>query len=536
MKRKNTFTTFKRLLKPYQLNIWILTLLNIFTSVIALIFAFYSKDLIDNVIDDQIDRFIFYAILLSSLLILNVVFQALFKYLLTKYTNKVTKTLKSTYFNHLLKSTSTSRRNYHSGALMTHLENDVELVSDGLMSIIPRFIFYTTRFIGAFIILLYMDPIFSVLFLSLGILMLLASRIIAPFMRKRHLKLQASKDLERSFSQESIENIDVIKSFESEEKITDKQANYQENVNQALIKKITLNIITSSGINLFFAFGYAFVLIFGGYQLQHGLSVGSLIAMIQLVQLLQSPFSGLSLLYPKYQHTIASIERLENLKLLTLDEPKEENISEFSALKASDLSFKYDHLNVINQLSFNIKKGQMIMIKGPSGTGKSTLMKLLLGLITPTSGHLSVKSQDKAINISSKTRSLFSYVPQDNLILSGSIRDNLNLFAHYDEDQLYQVLKDVSLDDQINQHPLKLDMKLNEKGKGLSEGQIQRLAIARALLKDAPILLLDEVTSSLDHQLEVNLLNHLKSLKGKTIILITHHDLSPDLFDQIITI
>jgi ATP-binding cassette subfamily B protein len=328
----------------------------------------------------------------------------------------------------------------------------------------------------------------------------------------------------------------VIKSFQSEEKMTDKQQTFQEDVNQAQLKKAKLSILSSSGINLFFAFGYAFVLIFGGYQLQYGLSVGYLIAMIQLVQLLQSPFSGLSLLYPKYQNTLASINRLEKLELLPVDDTKVVKIKHFDDLVAHKLNFSYDHQKVINDLSFHIKKNQIILVKGPSGTGKTTLMKILLGLLSQDSGTLDVIIDQDKMRISSMTRSLFSYVPQDNLILSGTIRDNLNLFEYHDEVQLYQVLKDVSLFDIIHEHPLKLDMPLKEKGVGLSEGQIQRLAIARALLKDAPILLLDEVTSSLDHELELSLSTHLKLLKEKTILLITHHELSNDIFDQVIHI
>ncbi len=537
MKKVKKIDFFKKMLQKYKGKIIILSIISTFASILALIFAFFSKDLIDGITAGHTDRFIFFAILLSTLLILNTISQALSNWFQTKFGQLVIKSLKSDVYEHIIKSTHESRASYHSGKLMTLLENDIDIAGSGIVTILPKAIFYIVRFTGAFILLIIIDPIFSSVFLALGIVLFIASRVLAPHMKKRHMILQQAKDMERSFTQESIENIDVIQGFQAEHKMASSQLDRQNQIYEKTLSKTQLNILTSSGINLFFAFGYAFALIYGGYQLQFGLSVGYLIAIIQLIQHLQSPFSGLSILYPQYQSALASLERINLVKTLPFETYTKNQPTDFKAMTSDNISFSYNNHKVIDNLSFTIKKNQSILVKGPSGAGKSTLLKLMLSFIKPDEGELSIIDQNnKKSIISHNSRSLYSYVPQDNLILSGTIRDNLNLFHQFSDQEIEKVLKDVSLYDDIYQHPLNIDNTLQEKGKGLSEGQIQRLAIARALLKNAPILLLDEITSSLDRDTEMKLINHLKTLENKTIIMITHHHLPDNMFDQVIEI
>ena len=537
MKKASLFKTYKTQIKPYIKQIIILSFFSVLSALVALVFAYFSKDLIDEILNNNMDEFIFFAIFLSGLLFFNMIFSAVTSWFQIKFVNRATREIKTKYFNHMIRTGYMHRMNIHSGELMTHLQNDTELVGDGIISIVPKFIFYIARFAGAFILLLFIEPTFSLIFFLLGIILYLGSRIISPHMRKRHTLMQQAKDRERSFTQESLENIDVIQSFHAEQKMVDIQATRQKRINTTSLSRAKLTILSSSGMNLFFAFGYAFALIFGGYQLQQGLSVGYLVAIIQLIQHLQSPFTGLSLLYPRYQNTLSSIERLNRLYELPVEDSDQEVIIDFDHIVLDQVSFTYDYHEVLSNLSFSISKNQTVLIKGASGSGKTTLIKLLLGFVEPNEGSLKmINSHDDDIKISSHTRSLFSYVPQDNMLLSGSVKDNLNLFETYSDEALYKSLDDVSLLDVIEKHPLGLDMNLQEKGSGLSGGQIQRLAIARALLKKAPILLLDEVTSALDKETEMKLIDHLKELKNQTIIMITHHDLPSDMFDKIIFI
>jgi ABC-type multidrug transport system fused ATPase/permease subunit len=288
---------------------------------------------------------------------------------------------------------------------------------------------------------------------------------------------------------------------------------------------------------VFFAFGYAFAIIFGAYRLQYGLSVGSLLAMIQLVQHIQSPFSGISLLIPKYYQVVASTERL-----MVIDDYKEEkiinhyDISQFKSIKISNLSFAYGEKEVIKDLSFELNQSELMHLKGDSGKGKTTCLKLILGLMKPQNGSISILNGNTEIRVTHETRSFFSYVPQENFILSGTIKENLNLYQTYDDDKLFEVLKICALYDEIKTLPDGLNTHLGERGKGLSEGQIQRLAIARALLKDAPVLLLDEITSALDQKTEEKILKQIKEMTDKAVILVSHRPLDQNIISKIVTL
>ncbi len=529
MKKTENFMTFSTLTKTYRLNIYILTLINTLVSVLALSFAYFSKDLIDNINMGSYDRFFRFAIILSLIMVLNVLSQALSSYLMSKYSQQVILKLKSDVFNHLMHSTYEHRQKYHSGKLRNILESDINLIGESVISLIPRATAQIIRFVGAFAILTMIDLFFSVIFFSLGLILFILSRLIAKAIKLRHQRLQESLDHERSFTQEALENIEVIQSFEGEDKIVDLQHSYQHDVLKQTISKHKFNILTTSGVTIFFAFGYAFTLIYGGYQLQFGLSIGYLVAMMQLIQHVQTPISSLTRLYPIYQSSKVSIKRVNELYLLPIETDQKNQFKSFDFIEAKNVSFSYDNHKVFNHLNFIIKPNDFILIKGPSGTGKSTLFKLLLGFIKPTSGYIKLNDE---MQINEKSRSLFSYVPQDHLILSGSIKDNLNLFESHGDNKLDDALNKVSLTDEH----IDINTLLQEKGKGLSIGQIQRLAIARALLRDAPILLLDEATSALDKETEILIINHLKTLKDKTIIFISHRDLPESLFTKIINI
>ena len=508
----------------------LLSFIGLVLSLTAIFFAYFSKETIDSAILGDDSRFVKYAIVISLIMLVNLVFTILNSYYKVYYKSLTEKRLKKQIFNKIIKAKPKHTSNVHSGVFMTHLESDIELIADGLTEVVPRTIFYIFRFLGAFILLFILDQLFAVMFLALGFTLFLASRLIAKPMKKRHHILQTNQEYARSYMQEGIENITVIKSFEAEDKIGKNQDDKQQNVFKAKLRKNNLTLLASGGLNLFFAFGYAFAIIFGAYRLQDGLTVGSLLAMIQLVQHIQSPFSGLSQLIPKYHQMIASTERLIVLDQFQ-DEIKNQTFktNEFTQIEIRDLSFSYGSKSIFDHFNLKVSKGDMIHLNGESGKGKTTLIKLLLGLVEPKQGSIEISSNKQKIKISNETRCFFSYVPQENLMMSGTIRDNLNLFADHPDEALYQALRIAALDEEVHQLPFGLDTILGEKGYGLSEGQIQRLAIARALSKDAPILLLDEITSSVDKATELKIMESIKSLTDKTCFIVSHRPLSNDL-------
>jgi ABC-type multidrug transport system fused ATPase/permease subunit len=214
-----------------------------------------------------------------------------------------------------------------------------------------------------------------------------------------------------------------------------------------------------------------------------------------------------------------------------------ENIHEiFKHMNINHLSFSYDKEIIIKDLNLEIKHKDFIHILGPSGKGKSTLFKLILNLLEITEGSITLTTKKNTYNVSNQTRSLMSYVPQNLLILSGTIRENLNLFKIYTDEQLYKALEIAELSDFVKALPLHLDTMLKEKGAGLSIGQIQRLAIARALLKDAPILLLDEITSALDQDRETKILKNIKALTDKTVIISSHRPIDSNIITKTVNL
>lgn len=512
----------------------ILSFLSVIMSLTAIFFAFFSKSTIDAAVAQDNPLFIRSAIIISSILALQLTASAINQYARVYYLGYTNKRLKNSLFKKILKSKFTETSTYHSGELMNHLNSDVETISDGLIDVIPKIVFYVIRFLGAFILLFLLDQLFALLFVGFGILLFAGSRIISHEIKKRHHNLQNAEAKLRSMMQESLENISVIKSFEAEDKITQKLDNLQTKHFKALRHKNAMTILTSSGMSVFFAFGYAFAIIFGAFRLKEGLlSFGSLTAMIQLVGHIQSPFSGLSFIVPKYYAMMASTERL-----LVIDqfaaEPVYDSMShdKFKSLIIDSVSFSYGSKPIIHELSQSINQGQMIKIEGESGKGKTTLFKLLLGLIEPSSGKIMINTEANQIPCDASSRAFFSYVPQGNLMLSGTIKDNLNLYQESTDEELIEACKIACILDEINALPKRFDTTLGEKGFGLSEGQIQRLAIARALLKKSPILLLDEISSALDKETEERVFKSIKSLTDVTCLIISHRKLPDDLIDH----
>lgn len=508
--------------KYLKFPLFLLSFISLVLSLTAIFFAFYSRETIDAVIDNELNKFMWYAIIIGSIMLINLIFLALNQYYKVVYKAKIDQRLKNQLFKKILLAEYHATKDVHSGVLMTHLESDVDHISEGLIEIVPRVIFNFVRFVGAFILLFLIDELFALLLLAFGVIMFFGSRVLSQAMKKRHHRLQSALEKSKSYLQESIENIIVIKAFEAEDKISILQNENQEEVFKAKKHKNNLSIWVSSGLNIFFAFGYAFAIIFGAWRLQHGLSVGSLLAMIQLVQHVQSPFSGFSMLIPKFYQMIASTERVMEIDAYQ-EEPKQsfEPLPPFKSLHVKNLHFSYEDKKVISNLSFDVLPGDFIYLIGESGKGKTTLFKILLGLLLPIDGELVIKSTDD-LTISSETRAFFSYVPQQNFILSGTIRDNLNLYQTYSDDELMHALEVVALKKDIISLPSGLNTLLGERGKGLSEGQIQRLAIARAILKDAPILLCDEITSALDQKTELEVIRNIKQMTDKAVLFISH--------------
>lgn len=419
----------------------------------------------------------------------------------------------------------------HSGEILNRMTSDIDIVVGAVVGMIPQAISMFTKIGAGLIVLFVMDSGFTAVVLGIGVLVCICSRIYSRHFKYLHKEVQRTNGKVRSYIQECVENLMVIKSFTNEEAVCDKLKEFQSENYHIRVKRNTVSNLANTLLYVMFTSGYYAALVWGALQISVGaMTFGTLTAFLQIIQQIRIPFQNVSGLIPQYYSMQASAERLMEIEQMEEEsfQPMLLNLSEFEkdfqAIIAEQVTVSYeDGAPVLEQVSLRINKGDFAVIVGESGSGKSTLMKLLLQLITCEQGQLYFETAQGKIPIHAGTRNAFSYVPQGNMIMSGTIRENITFCNDKtDESAICNAAKAADIWEYIKTLPQGLDTMLSERGEGLSEGQIQRIAIARALLNDAPILLLDECTSSLDKETERSVLQNLKKMSGKTIICISH--------------
>ncbi len=359
--------------------------------------------------------------------------------------------------------------------------------------------------------------------------MFLTITILRNKLKSLHKKTQETDGEVRSFMQECIENLLALKVFSVNEKIENKSSTLQEENFKVKMERKNYSVVGNATYNFIFSAGYLFALIYGGIKILGGLlTYGALSAILQLVNNVQVPFASLSNVLPKYYAMIASAERLIEIEDIE-SEPKQNKLdkdSVYDKMKGiciKDVNFAYDRDVVLKNANFYINKGDFVVIEGASGIGKSTLIKLMLGVYSANSGEIYADLGEEKLQLNSSTRALFSYVPQGNMLFSGTLKDNVTFIKQdASEEEIERALTISCVKDFVDELPFGLQTVVGENGVGLSEGQIQRIAIARAILCDAPIILLDEATSALDETTERILLNNLKDIEDITLIIISH--------------
>ncbi|MEE1279112.1 MAG: ABC transporter ATP-binding protein [Acutalibacteraceae bacterium] len=451
--------------------------------------------------------------------------------------------LKDRIFREIIAKDYSKISKLHSGELVTRLSSDVDVIVRGMASIIPSVISTVAKLIAGVSVFMALDPLVAIIIIVIGFLFPLIGRIISKKYKHLHKKAQETEGAVRSFLQESIQNVIVIKTFSANNPVRQKLLGYLNENLKVKMKRTWLSLFMHTGLYGSFTLGYYGVLIWGALQIAAGtLAYGTFFAFLELVGILRNPLQSISGILPQYYSTLASAERLIELESIE-NEPIDTEIDvknmyeNMLFIEAKGLTFSYDKEPVINRSDLTINKGSICALMGESGTGKSTLFRLLLGLYKPSDGELFIKTKDGEIPLDSTMRRLFSYVPQGDMILSGSIRENITfLSGDVTEEMLENAAKQAVIYDFIKSLPDGFDTKIGERGLGLSEGQLQRIAIARALLNDAPILLLDECTSALDIETELKLLENLKENRDKTVILITHRRAALDICDTVLTL
>ncbi len=427
---------------------------------------------------------------------------------------------------------------YHSGELLNRLNNDVQKVNEGLLSVAPNGAAMVTRLVAAVLVLGALDWKFTLLIAGLGMVVLLLTAWMRKWLKELNQRVSASDGKVSGFLQEIMEKLLMVQAMDVSGEVENRADGLLQDRYEIQRKRKNVSLLTNTGVAVL-SYGAGFLaLTWCAFRLLQGqMSYGSMTAVIQLVNQLQAPFVNMSGLLPQYVAMVASAERLMELEAIQGEpEPLEADsrtlYGEISSIEGRELSFSYDRDPVFQNSSFALPKGAFVAVTGPSGMGKSTLLKLLLGIYPPEKGSLYLKTGEGQLPLDRSTRRLFAYVPQGNLLLSGSIRENLTIVRpEATRQELEQALHVSTMEDFLPGLPQGLDTVLGESGTGLSEGQAQRLAIARAVLGGAPILLLDECTSALDAETEQKVLSRLKALENRTCIAVTHRSAAMELCD-----
>ncbi len=527
--------------KPFFPHVFLVSLLHAVVSVSYVYLATISRDVIDISIESTQNKIIFSAVILFGTLIFQIIVESLLALLEVRLNGKAVNSLRKYMFSSVIKKKYSDITTHHSGDLLNRMTSDIDTVVNGSVTIVPSIVSMATKIVAGIAVLLIQNPYIAIFVVIAGFLPSTIGRMLSKKYKKLHKQVQKSEGETRSFIQESFENLIVIKTFFGAMPFSMKLDNLMKNNFIAKVKKSYSTVSISVCLRAVFTLGYYGVLIWGATQIATGkISYGTLIFFLQLVSILRVPLQNISGILPRQYAMNASAERLMEIDTLpaeadSFSKREQESLkNNFTNIKASNLNFSYGSKPVFNDLSFDIEKNSITAIVGHSGSGKTTFFKILLGLYELDSGSLKINNK---FDVSPATRFMFSYVPQRNMTVSGTIRENLTLGdKNIDDEKIMQAIEIAVADKFINELPNGLDTVLAEHGAGLSEGQLQRLSVARALLFDAPIILLDESTSALDEETESQLLSNIKQITEKTVVFITHRNTSLKVCDNVITI
>lgn len=495
----------------------------------SVLFALFSRGILDAAVSGDGLSMLRHAAGLLVLIAVQMLLHLGVKWLEERTSVKLELAFRDRVFRALLGREYATVSKYHSGELLNRLFSDVGVVSSGVTNLLPSAVGLVTRLVCAVIVLLVIDLRFTAVLLAAGAAVFVVSCVFRDRLKSLHKQMQEKHGRVYAFLQETLENLLVVKVFGAEERMTGQAEDLQEEYFSVRMRRRRLSVLANAGFGFLFQAGYLYALLWGGFGLLHGtLSYGSLLAILQLIGQVQTPFASLSGVLPQYYGIIASCERLRELEELDAEPPRAAVDAEklYAALREiafEDVSFGYDRERVLEHAQCAIPKGSLTAITGRSGHGKTTMLKLLLGIYPVDGGRIVFRTDGGEIPASAETRALFAYVPQGHLMFSGTIRENI-LFVRGSapQEEIDEALAVSGAAGFVRELPDGLDTRLGEKGLGLSEGQVQRLAIARALLSGAPVLLLDEATSALDERTERELLGRLRGLKTRTIVIISH--------------
>lgn len=443
----------------------------------------------------------------------------------------------------ILRSEWNIKNPHHSGDVINRLEQDVAQVVTFLTETIPNTISVLAMFLGAFFYLFSMDWRLSLIVVAMVPIFLSVSKLYVGQMRRLTRNVRNSDSKVQSILQETIQHRMLIKTLENDSMMVERLEDIQSQLRQQVVERTKFSVFSNLVLNLGFALGYLVAFLWAALRMSaHSLTFGGMTAFLQLVNRIQGPARDLMKLIPAFVGVFTAAERLMELEEAPL-ERQGEPIAYPSpvGLRLNNVNYQYNEKDgdVLHNLSFDFKPGTCTAILGETGAGKTTLVRLLLALLRPQTGTIEIYShhpKEKSEQLTPLHRCNISYVPQGNTLMSGTIRDNLKLGKVTATDEEMRAVLHESCADFVFDMPQGLDTLCTERGGGLSEGQAQRIAIARSLLRDRSILIFDEATSALDPDTERELLSNILTDNNKTIIFITHRSAVVEYCNQTLTL
>ena len=459
-----------------------------------------------------------------------VILRQLYYYMSITALTRQTNSIRLTAFNRLFDRQLYADRDLHSGDVSSRLSKDIDMVGEATTSLLPRAFVTIVQLVGAFLLMHSMDRRLAWALLVLTPLAILFGKVIARPLRKMTLEIRDKESHIQMQVQEGVEHNAVLRSLGSEQWVSDRLDETQDALMGWVKKRARFTVVTRTVLASCFGLGYLLAFVWGGLQLRAGaITFGVMTSFLQLVSQIQNPILTLLNMVPQLIHATASIDRLDEILQqepekstdTALDPAKDRIVG----VRVEDVSFCYatGDYPIFSHFTHDFRPGSKTALMGPTGVGKTTLFRLMLALIKPDAGHLTIYDETGETPVSPDTRSAFVFVPQGNTLLSGSVRFNLLLARPTATDEeLREVLHTAAADFVFNL-PDGLDTELGERGIGLSEDQAQRIAIARGLLRPGSILLLDEISASLDEATERELYTRLfAACPDRTMLFITH--------------
>ena len=519
--------------KKYWLSICFYIFAGVLGTFMGLGTSVASKYLIDAVSGIKKERIFFWAILIIGMTAANIFSNAVISRISARINVMIQNEIQADIFEKIIHTEWKELKDFRSGDLLNRLSNDAVQVASSVISWIPNCITKLVQFIGAFLIIFYYDPVMAGIALLGAPVTVVCSRKLMYRMRIYNNEMRQMTGSLMSFQDDTFQNMQTVKALDLTEVFGQKLKRLQKKYKEKMLDYNKLTVYTSSFMSAvgpgvsYICFGWSVYRLWSGY-----ITTGTLLMFFQMANSLSSSFSSLVQIVPAAINAttcagrLMAVSELEKEKYLDMDQIQLIQSKKKISIELKNADIRYnDGKNVIQKGNFTANAGEVTAVIGPSGEGKTTLIRTLLGLLYPATGSAQIKTTEGLYaRISSGTREFISYVPQGNTVFAGTIAENLRMVKkNATDEEIREALETACAYEFIKDMPGGIDTIVGEKGNGLSEGQAQRIAIARALLKDAPILILDEATSALDIETEEKILkNIMEAEQGRTCIVTTH--------------